>query len=636
MPFPAAPPGRPVPKNWRNTNRPIAYSSYMSETQQGEGIRPSRLRLWPGVAAVILGLGLRLGLPLAIPEAMMYSILGGLACAVIVLLWWLLFSRAPWLDRVGALALIVAGLAVTPKFLHESVATGFRGMLFPIYALPLLSLALVLWAAATRNLGNVPRRATLAATIIAVCGGFALLRTEGVIGSGSQFAWRWTKSAEQKLLASTAAELPTPPPPAPPVATPAPKEKAEPQPAEAKPAVKADAPVTHREVPPAPDWPGFRGPQRDSVIHGSRIGTDWASAPPVEVWRRPVGPGWSSFAIGNGLIYTQEQRGDQELVSCYRLSNGEPVWAHRDNARFWESNGGAGPRGTPTLHSGRVYALGATGILNVLDASTGALVWTKNVAASTAVKVPFWGFSSSPIVVDDAVIVAASGVLASYGLTTGEERWIARTGGGSYSSPHLVTMDGVAQVVLLSGTGATSVSPETGKVLWKYAWPGSTILQPAVMPTGGLLLAANDDGGGAGTRRLAIALGPGGWTAEERWTTRGLKPYFSDFVIHKGHAFGFDGSILSCISLEDGVRKWKGGRYGSGQMLLLADQDLLLVLSEQGELALVSATAGGYTEIGRFRAMDGKTWNHPALTGNLLLVRNGEEMVAFRLPTSGS
>jgi outer membrane protein assembly factor BamB len=183
----------------------------------------------------------------------------------------------------------------------------------------------------------------------------------------------------------------------------------------------------------------------------------------------------------------------------------------------------------------------------------------------------------------------------------------------------------------------TSVTPANGTPLWKHAWAGMPILQPAQTADGDVLFAAGDlAGGGMGTRRLAVAHGSGGWTVQERWTSTALKPFFNDLVVHKGHAYGFDGSILACIDLQDGTRAWKGGRYGHGQLLLLPDQDLLLVLSEEGELALVKATPDQFAEVARFpAALQGKTWNHPVLAGTVLLVRNGEEMAAFRMSRAG-
>jgi outer membrane protein assembly factor BamB len=172
-------------------------------------------------------------------------------------------------------------------------------------------------------------------------------------------------------------------------------------------------------------WPGFRGPHRDSIIRGAKIETDWAKSPPVALWRRPIGPGWSSFAVQGDRLYTQEQRGDDEIVACYKVSTGEPVWSHKDAVRFYESNGGAGPRATPTLHHGRVYSFGATGILNALDAATGSVVWSRNAASDTNRQLPIWGFTSSPLVVGDVVIVAVSGTLAGYDAATGgKPRWI--------------------------------------------------------------------------------------------------------------------------------------------------------------------------------------------------------------------
>jgi outer membrane protein assembly factor BamB len=288
------------------------------------------------------------------------------------------------------------------------------------------------------------------------------------------------------------------------------------------------------------------------------------------------------------------------------------------------------------LHRGKVYVAAYDGRLIALDAGTGKVVWSRNVATHTGRRIPDWGFASSPLIIDDVVIVAAAGTLAGYDLATGNPRWRGPSYGGSYSSPHRATLDGVLQVVLLGGPGVISVDPATGTVLWKHEWSPGPIIQPALTEDGDILVNAIVATGGVGTRRLHVTRGSAGWNVEERWTSTGLKPYFNDFVVHGDHAFGFDNSILASINLKDGARNWKGGRYGNGQLMLLADQDVLLVISEEGEVALVGATIDGYKELARFRALDGKTWNHPALVGDVLLVRNGEEMAAFRLPRATS
>jgi outer membrane protein assembly factor BamB len=548
---------------------------------------------------------------------------------------------------VSAILVMLAAAAATPPSLHEPIRTGHMGLTFPLYVVPALGLTLAAWAlTATRFKGAAARVGSLAVLVLAACGAFTLLRTDGVMGEGSsQFRWRWTPTAEQLLLARGAeAPLAAPRRETTPAAEPAAASTPDAGPAASSPAADASAaaPPIVAAAEPAPDrpiakrpavWPGFRGPGRDSVVHGVRIAADWSQSPPVELWRRPVGPGWSSFAVDGDFIYTQEQRGEHEVVACYRLSTGAPVWQHRDAVRFWESNGGAGPRGTPAVHDGHVYALGATGIVNALDAATGRLAWSRDSAADTGAQMPGWGFAGSPLVVDGLVIVAASGRLVAYESASGQPRWTRTTRGGGYSSPHLMTIDGVAQVVLLSAGGATAVSPRDGAVLWEHAWQSDVaIVQPARAAERDLLLTVGDAMGGLGMRRVSLDHGASGWTAAERWTSRGLKPYFNDYVVHEGHAYGFDGSILSCIDLETGERRWKGGRYGHGQFLLLADQDLLLVLSEEGALALVRAAPDGYTELAKAPALEGKTWNHPALVGDVVLVRNGEEMAAFRLP----
>ena len=479
-------------------------------------------------------------------------------------------------------------------------------MLLPLYSFPVMSLALVCGAVVGRSLSAWPRRATLAAAILVACAALSVVRTGGMSGDGDpDLHWRWTPTPEQRLLAVAAPE---------PV----------------RPASTAGKATKDAE------WPGFRGPGRDGVVRGTHIGTDWSQSPPRELWRRPIGPGWSSFAVSDGLFYTQEQRGDDEVVACYGLTTGQAVWLHRDAVRFWESNGGAGPRGTPTLSQGRIYACGATGTVNALDAATGAVVWSHDAVADTGAKVPRWGIAGSPIVVDDVVVVATAGRLAAYDAATGKPRWIGPSDGWGYSSPQLATIDGVKQVLLLNGAGAISVAPASGAELWKYAWESDGIVQPALTADGDLLIGSGSGMGdsGTGVRRVAFTHKSDSWSADERWTSPGIKPYFNDFVVHKGHAFGFDGNALGCIDLADGQRKWKGGRYGHGQLILLADQDLLLVLSEKGEVALVAAKADPFRELGRFPAITGKTWNHPVLVGDILLVRNDQEMAAFRLPTT--
>ena len=558
------------------------------------------LRVWPGLIVVALQwLGWYV-VPAIFPQAALVGLLSGVIGGLLILVWWLFLSRAPWIDRIGALVLIVLALIVTKRFAHESIAGGAMGMLLFILAIPVFSMGLVLWAVVTRHFSSAKRRLAFVPMLIIGCGVFLFLRTDGLTAEfDNDFHWRWSQTREQALAAAESSEQTADP-------------------------VTAGSPSANTEA----GWTGFRGAQRDSTVRGVTIKTDWSASPPVELWRRPVGPAWSSFAVQDGRIYTQEQRVDDEIVSCHDIKTGKPVWRHRDKARFYESNGGPGPRATPAISNGRVYSQGATGIVNALDAATGNVIWTRNAVNDTGAKVPGWGIAGSPLVVNDLVIVAAAGNLVAYETASGKPRWVGPAGGSGYSSPQLLTINGTQQVALLRSTGLVSVSLADGKLLWEHPWGGEPIVQPAVAANGDLLISVSES---SGLRRLSVAQGSSGWSAQERWTTEDINPWFNDFVVHKGHAFGFDGSSLVCVNLDDGKLKWRGKRYGYGQLVLLPEQDLLIVLSEQGELALTKATPDQFTELGHIQALQGKTWNHPVVVGDILLVRNDHEMAAYRL-----
>ncbi|HEX7332705.1 MAG TPA: PQQ-binding-like beta-propeller repeat protein, partial [Pyrinomonadaceae bacterium] len=420
------------------------------------------LRVWPGIVIVVLLWLSRFGIKAVIPgidgfgKAMMTSFV----FTVLLVIWWTFFSRARWLERLAALALLAVALTGTWFFRHDSMYLAW----FLAYVIPVTSLAFVAWAVITRRMPDRVRHATMVATILLACGGWLLLRQDGINGDHqATFGWRWAASPEERMLAQVSNETTTPAPAAAvaPTATPAAS------PTASVTEVAAKSPAT-QPVETVAAWPGFRGPKRDGIVRGVKIDTDWSGKPPVQLWRRPVGPGWSSFAVNGDLVYTQEQRGENELVSCYKASTGQPVWTHQDAARFFESNAGAGPRATPTLSNGRVYTFGATGILNALDANNGAVLWSRNVAKETNTETPFWGFSGSPLVIGDMVIVAASSQLAAYDTASGTRRWLGPAGGGSYSSPQFVTIDGVAQVMLVNGAGVTSVAVADGKQLWEH------------------------------------------------------------------------------------------------------------------------------------------------------------------------
>ena len=380
-------------------------------------------------------------------------------------------------------------------------------------------------------------------------------------------------------------------------------------------------------------WTDFRGPARDGHYREQPIRTDWPPSGPQPVWKQPVGGGYASIVIARGHAFTIEQRGPHEVVAAYDVRTGRELWTTTWAGVFRESMGGDGPRATPTWYDGKVYALGGSGELRCLDDATGAVVWRRNILTDAGASNLQWGMAAAPLIVDNTVVVLPGGgngnSVVAYDRTTGARAWSALDDAQSYSSPMLVTLGGVRQILVFSASRLMGLTPERGEVLWEFPWTtqyGVNASQPLLLGNDRVFVST---GYGSGAAAIELTQSGGRFSVRELWRTNRMKNQFTSSLLHEGFIYGLDESILACIDAATGELKWKGGRYGYGQVML-ADGHLI-VLTESGELALVRATPERHMELARFPVLEGKTWNHPAMSGGYLLVRNINEMAAFDL-----
>ncbi|HWB12031.1 MAG TPA: PQQ-binding-like beta-propeller repeat protein [Pirellulales bacterium] len=499
---------------------------------------------------------------------------------------------------------LLGGLQVPDLFpddAHRNLAT--------ISACLLVGGMLVLWAV----FGTGRSWAVSFSWLVAViAGGTALaasLRVDGFSGNlVPRFTWRWSPRPDESLV-DREAEKPLD-----------------------KHAAAADLSVTSEH-----DFPQFLGKNRDATTEAPSFDSDWTAHPPQLAWKKPIGAGWSAFAVVGDYAVTQEQRGKYECITCYSLGQGELLWTHTDEGRFSKTLSGDGPRSTPTVDEGRVYTLGALGRLNCLDGRTGQLLWTHDVLDENKASLPEWGKSCSPLVVDGLVVVSAGGKdgrsLVAYDKQTGELAWHAGDQPSSYASPRLAEVAGVRQVLMVNQESVSAHDPQDGHLLWEFAWPGNTPKVPDAVAIDGdhIFVSA---GYGLGCQLLEIGPSQGDkLIPKSLWQSKQLKPKFTNVVVRDGHVYGLDdGRALICLDLKDGKRRWRGGRYGHGQVLLV--NNVLLVQAETGEVALVEASSERFNELARFAAIEGQTWNNPVVAGSRLLVRNATEAACYELPSA--
>ena len=382
------------------------------------------------------------------------------------------------------------------------------------------------------------------------------------------------------------------------------------------------------------DYPQFLGPHRNSTVDQPRLARDWKSQPPRRLWMQPVGTAWSGFAIAGPRAITAEQRGQNEAVVCYDLISGAVIWSYAYEAHFQSSLAGEGPRATPTVAGPRVYTVGSTGRLNCLELETGTLLWSKDLVRDNQAELNEWGVACSPLVAEGLVVVSVGGhnnrSLVAYRTATGEFAWGAGTDGAGYSSPFLTTLAEVPQILIFNSGGVSAHAPADGKILWKYPWPGGHphVSMPIVLPEDRVLISS---GYGVGSELVKIKRdSQGDFTATRIWKSNRLKAKFTNLVYHEGFIYGLDDGIMVCLDASNGELKWKEGRYGHGQEILV--QDSLLVMAESGDIILLDPNPRQCQELTRFSIFRDKTWNPPALAGEYLLVRNDKEAACFKLP----
>lgn len=476
-------------------------------------------------------------------------------------------------------------------------------------------------------LSRFPWRLRLGVTalvVLAVIGLRQAVRVDGTTdGRGlPRLVWKWSK--------------PKPPAgPLPAVAS-APESPGSSTATGAAPATAQTAQAGQRDVPVGlKDVPQFFGPNRDGRITGAGLARDWTTQPPRELWRQPIGPAWSAFAVVGGYALTQEQRGEDECVTCYEALTGRLVWSQANRTRFFQWQAGEGPHATPTVDRGRVFAYGATGRLDCLDLATGQRIWSRSVLSENQLENLEWGTSASPLVYDDLVVVTGGKgpgpTVLAFDRETGEPRWRSGTDRASYASPILARLAGQLVVVSFNAGTLTAHDATTGTLRLEQRWGNDKppkAAQPVVLDGDRLFVSA---GYGMGCELFQATAGAEGALAlASIWKGPRMKAQFNSVAVRDGFFYGLDDGRLACVAVDSGERAWKDGRFGSGQTLVV--DDLVLIQAESGPVVLAEAKPEAYRELGRIPALSSKTWNHPTLAGRYLFVRNDREAVAYELP----
>lgn len=382
----------------------------------------------------------------------------------------------------------------------------------------------------------------------------------------------------------------------------------------------------------ADDWPGYLGPGRNGRSEETGLLRAWPEGGPEVLWRVPIGAGYSSVAVAAGRAFTMFADAGDEWVAGFDAASGSELWRAR-LGRLRRDPEGSGPRATPFVDGGRVYAMGASAQLLCADAATGEELWSVDLKSEMGAKVPNWGVASSPIVEGDLLIVLGGGgkkrAFLALDKLSGELVWSSGAAMAAYSSPIVETIAGVRQAVFFTADGLVGVAAEDGRELWKAPWRTSydvNAATPVFVPSSGIFISSGYD---TGAMLVQVVREEGGFQAYSLWRNRVLRNHYNTSVRVAGHLYGFDESIFKCVDVLTGEEVWRG-RAGSKGSLVYADGHLI-VLSGDGELSLVEATPEAFEPKARFRLVRDRTWAMPALSDGVLYVRTWNELIALRV-----
>ena len=396
----------------------------------------------------------------------------------------------------------------------------------------------------------------------------------------------------------------------------------------------------------ASDWPQWRGPDKDGISREMGLLKEWPDGGPQVLWRVSLGEGFSGISVVGERVYTMFSEGDDEFIVCLNASNGEEIWRFRSDSNYIESMGGNGPRATPTIDGELLYTVTAQGKLYALNTENGEKAWSHDMKNEFGSEIPRWGVCTSPLVEGDLLLVEVGGKdgksIVAFDKTNGDVIWSSHTDTLGYSSPIALTIGGIRQLIVFTGTQLVSVSPENGNLYWTYPWQTQydvNAATPVFIPPDKIFISSGYGKGAAvvQVRGMASTASSVGESEEEKnrveikvveiWKNEKMKNHFATSVLHGNYLYGFDNAILKCIDANTGDEKWKTRGYGKGTLMLANDH--LIILGDRGKLGLAEATPYDYNEVASAEVLSGLCWTVPTLANGRLYARNEKEMVCL-------